>query len=250
MRKIKILAIGLCLLLGFATAAQAGAVDAFAIFTFYNPAGDILAQTERPAGNFTITNENLGVNIFNAGGLNGSFNFRADPRIEYSFGFVNGATNLPFTVQFVLEGFSPALTGQTQGRAQFAAAVTDNPTTNWSINTFELAPVLQTNFVDTDTDHTTGLVPFAPLGAASSGAGPGSIIDSTAGNGIAFVNGPLLAGDYTSFLTVLSADVSAFDGVTFTGNCELNNVVPIPGSLVLLGSGIIGLMGLRLRRRS
>ncbi len=246
MKKIKILLLGLCLLLGFGTAAQAGPIgDVYAIFTFQGA-----APYRVEAGDFTISNAQLGANIFNDGGLTGSFNYIADPRIEYSFGFVNGAAVLPFSVQFVIEDFTPALTGQTQQRAQVAVAVTDNPDAGWFVNTNELAPYLQTNFVDTD--PATGLVAFAELGAANSGEGFGVFGDQTPPNGLTFISGPTLTGDYTDFITGLSAEVSAFDGFTFTGNCELTSavVVPIPGSVLLLGGGLLGLAGLRLRSRN
>jgi hypothetical protein len=244
MKKLKILLLALCLVFGLYTGAQAA--SAFAVFNFYDQSGNFLeTHTMSGTGNFSFSSL-----TGSFGAVTGSWNANADPRVEYSFGFVNGAAPIAFDFFFVTPAI-PGLTGKTFGNAELVVGITDNGIIGWSLNNFAIPIGLQQNYADLVAPPPLAFtaVPFAPLGGIGPyiGAGAASGVFATAGDPFFAIPGPFLAGLYPWFFTEVSALVSADDGFTFTGNCQL---APIPGSLLLLGSGILGLVGVGVRRKS
>ncbi|ACU90639.1 PEP-CTERM sorting domain-containing protein [Desulfomicrobium baculatum] len=58
----------------------------------------------------------------------------------------------------------------------------------------------------------------------------------------------LLAGDYFLALTGFGSGQAPFAGGAYTGFVSATSSVPVPGAAILLGSGLLGLVGLRRRQ--
>jgi len=58
----------------------------------------------------------------------------------------------------------------------------------------------------------------------------------------------LLAGDYFLALTGFGSGQAPFEGGAYTGFVSATSSVPVPGAALLLGSGLLGLVGLRRRQ--
>lgn len=239
MKKVRVLVLALCLVLGLYSGASAIPTGPFAQFFVYSGSTLVDSFTFNGTGDFSFTSTHF------AGALTGTFKAIADPRIEYSFGFVNGAAPLNFSALFVTPA-APALVGPTLGKAELSVGITDNGPIGWALGLFAL-PSIQENFADL-TPPFTAPVGFAPLGAPGAGAGAASASFATPGDPFVNIAGPVLGVAYPWFITEVSWGSSAFDGFTFTGNCELN-VVPVPPTLILMGSGLLGLVGLRRFRK-
>jgi hypothetical protein len=179
-----------------------------------------------------------------AGSITGfSLMVDADPFIVWGFTATN-FTNIPQNFGFAfLPGvvLNPAVPGNSIIDASISGGITDNDGNGVSIAPFGQATI-QVNVTDFDTakQFTWG------VGPADFKVGPVAQALPYVGEFMATLPGPVapvMFGDSVFFT------LSANDTASLTGYCAVN-ATPIPGSLVLLGSGIFGLVGVGMRKKS
>lgn len=173
----------------------------------------------------------------------------ADPWIAFGMTATN-FSNVPQQFGFVfLPGvvLSPPLTGNTVIDASIAGGLTDN-----NGDGVRIAPVLPFDKIQVNvTDAVTAKQFIWGVGPADSKGGPAGAYEYV-GETMATAAGPLAP---VMFGEMVQFTLSPHDTASLTGYCAINDEIqrrvaaPIPGSLLLLGSGILGLVGVGWRRR-
>ncbi len=173
----------------------------------------------------------------------------ADPWIAFGMTATNFAS-VPLQFGFVfLPGtvLNPPLTGNTVIDASIAGGLTDNNGDGVSI-----APLLPFDKIQINvTDAGTAKQFIWGVGPADNKGGPAGAYEYV-GETMATAAGPFAP---VMFGEVVQFTLSPHDTASLTGYCAINDeiqrrvVAPIPGSLLLLGSGVLGLGGVGWRKR-
>jgi hypothetical protein len=167
---------------------------------------------------------------------------KTDPYIAYGFTAVN---NTAITKDFGFDflpgvAFNPPLTGATTIRASIFGGITDNNDDGVSIAPYNQAAI-QINYTDEGTAN-----------EFSWSVGPADSKGPQAGFGSFPYVGEVLAAAPGPFAPVMFGEAVHFtltpgDIASLTGYCYIT--APIPGSLLLLGSGLLGLLAIGRRNR-
>ncbi|MFA4903536.1 MAG: hypothetical protein WC600_12440 [Desulfobaccales bacterium] len=171
-------------------------------------------------------------------------NASADPIISYGLAVTDFGAPSTFAFVFsipVLAGELPAL--PTVVTSSIVGGLTDFTGNGVTITATNLNGLIQDNFLQ-DVAFTWSVGPTAAFG-------PGPAGSLYAYGPYTFGPAPGPSGPYTGiFSTTVSFGLSGGgDVAALTGFCSINPVVPLPPTLLLLGSGLVGLIGLRVRQR-
>jgi hypothetical protein len=234
MRKGRILALGLCLVLALASTASAISVVNIGTLVVNGSSFTITANQLGP-GSYQIPNQDFSNSDFDAT-IGGSIS--TDPAMSLSH-HLDNFTNAPMAVSLVIGpvGFvfpGPAKLFESNsgsmGDADFSGFVSidPNPLVNSSyiLNNFTETNLWQVNKGFASATAPGFTVPFGPYDLpVTFGAGPNN-----------------------SFTEALGYIISSGDEVSMT-LYSAYKPVPVPPTVILLGSGLIGLVGLRYRRK-
>jgi hypothetical protein len=165
-----------------------------------------------------------------------------DPAVAYGLSFTSGAN--PLSLTFVFAGPAFVINTPSLVKASISGGLTDIDGLGVSLLPFQ-NPLIQTN---------TALLNGAPVGVPwGVGAGynfgpggPGAKYTFQTSMGPNGGPPPIVTGmnETVSFTLSGGGDIASF-----TGYCAIDPV-PVPGSVLLMGSGLLGLVGLRWRRRA
>lgn len=170
-------------------------------------------------------------------------NASADPTISYGLAVVDFGSPSVFSFLFsipVLASELPAL--PTVISSSIVGGLTDFTGDGVAITATNPSGLVQDNFLD-GVAFTWSVGPSASFGPGS----PGSLY---AYGPYSFGPAPGPSGPYTgAFTTIATFGLSGGgDVAALTGFCSINPVVPLPPTLLLLGSGLLGLIGFRMRK--
>lgn len=159
-----------------------------------------------------------------------------DQWIQYNLAVTNfGAAALPVAITIGPLPIAPM--GAVNLYADNAGSLMTSPLDNASVVTPFGQPLIQMNFTDT---NVWGVNPGVV------GVVPGRFPTGPYVNPFSFVFAAVAGGSNTTFGESISFLLSPWDGLSMNGSCMIN-AVPLPGALVLFGSGLLTLV--RIRRR-
>jgi hypothetical protein len=169
----------------------------------------------------------------------------ADPFITYAIGVVDFGAPSTFGFAFSIPNALPASPATTVS-SSLVGGLTDTTGNGVSISPVGSATFLMDNYLS---DDLTNFVWSVGLKDAHGASGtPGAFYTYgayTFGPAPGPANPPLTG----NFITTLNFTFSGGgDAAALTGFCEINPA-PVPPTLLLLGGGLIGLAGLRLRKK-
>jgi hypothetical protein len=227
MKKIKILGLALCLVLGLVVSAQA--VVSWSP-VFINIGGEtIIPEFKATAHGYELASQN-----WSSTGWSLSFgaSINLDPYIQYNLSVTNfGLAPLPVGIGIGPFGIAPI--GAASLYADNAGSLITSPIDNASLVTPLGQPLIQMNFTESNVW----------------GVNPGvlGVLPPPFVNPFGFVFAAAAGGPNTIFGESVSFLLSPLDGLAMNGTCSIN-VVPLPGALVLFGSGLLSLVGIRRRK--
>ena len=230
MKKLRIIFLILVLILGFQVAAQA--INAI-------PALEVKIGEETTS--FELTKGKTGYYLpettfqTTEGSITVAMDSNIDPFITMAIGAVNNTGgNLGFAFAVALPINLPPL--PTIINASLVGGLTDSTGNGVSITPFLTAAILDNSVVPPG--FTWGTGPAVVFGPGASGAfyvyGPFAV-----GPAAGPVGGAMLFTESLSFILSGNSDAAAL-----TAHCSINPI-PVPPALVLMGSGLLGLVGWR-----
>ena len=233
MKRISVVLMALLMVVGLTSSAMAFGVT-------LSSGGESFDLTSTPCiGGFTIPDQTI---LFSGGDkVTVTGIASADPTINYGLAVVDFGAPSTFTFTFSIPVVLPAL--PTVVSSSIVGGLTDATGDGVAITAANASGLVQDNKLEDGVDFTWSVGDSLTIGAG----GAGSLY--TYGT---YTFGPEAGpdGPFTgSFITTASFSLSGGgDIAALTGTCSIDPV-PLPPTLLLLGSGLVGMIGLRVRQR-